>query len=85
MNMEDENMITLITNSPLFLLFADVLLYIIENRNLIEIVFQYKKSYWTERLDSSPGLPWPEEPRDDMEDGTKNGLRFTSLYIVIHI
>ena len=54
-----------------------------ENRNLIENVLQYKKSHWTERLDSSPGLPWPEEPRDDMEDGTKNGLRFTSLYIVI--
>ena len=35
-------------------------------------------------MDSSPGLPWPEEPRDDMEDGTKNGLRFTSLYIVIY-
>ena len=51
--MEDENMIILITNSPLFLLFADVLLYIIENRNLIEIVFQYKNltglSDWTRR------------------------------------
>ena len=55
-----------------------------ENRNLNENVLQCKKSHWTERLDSSPGLPWPEEPRDDMEDGTKNGLRFTSIYIVIY-
>ena len=35
-------------------------------------------------MDSSPGLPWPEEPSDDMEDGTKKGLRFTSLHIVIY-
>ena len=39
----------------------------------------HNPSYWTDLLDSSPGLPCPDEPREDMEEGTKNGLKISLL------
>ena len=37
-------------------------------------------TYWMD-LPSSPGLPWPEEPREDMEDGTKKGVLLSGLVV----
>ena len=41
---------------------------------ILQVALFEEPTHWTDLFVSSPGLPCPDEPREDMEEGTKKGL-----------